>query len=68
MYKKLKELRMKKGYTVVEMGKKLNMSPSYYSQLENRKRKLSYEQAYTIAQIFKKKPDQLFYEEQEKEV
>lgn len=66
MYKKLKELRIKKGYTVNEMGKLLKMSPSYYSQLENRRRNLSYEQAYKIARVFKKRPDQIFFEEHEK--
>lgn len=66
MYTKLKELRMKKGYTVLQMSKKLGISPSYYSQLENRKRQLSYEQAYHIAKVFKKKPDQIFLIEYEK--
>jgi len=68
MYIKLKNLRIKKGYTVYEMAKKLNISPAYYSQLENRKRNLSYQQAYEIAKIFKKKPDQIFFEEHEKNV
>lgn len=66
MYMKLKNLRLKKGYTVYDMAKKLNMSPAYYSQLENRRRKLSYELAYEIAKVFKKKPDQIFLEEHEK--
>lgn len=65
MYKKLKELRKKKGYTVLDMANKLNMSTAYYSQLENRRRKLSYEQAVEIAKIFKKKPDQIFFIEHE---
>ena len=66
MYMTLKNLRLKKGYTVYDMAKKLNMSPAYYSQLENRRRKLSYELAYEIAKVFKKKPDQIFLEEHEK--
>lgn len=65
MYKKLKELRKKKGYTVLDMANKLNISTAYYSQLENRRRKLSYEQAVEIAKIFKKKPDQIFFIEHE---
>lgn len=68
MYQKLKELRLKKGFTVMEMGKKLNISPAYYSQLENGRRKLSYEQAYDIAKLFRKKPDQIFLDEHKKEV
>lgn len=63
MYTKLKMLRKKKKYTVDDMGKKLNISPSYYSQLENGRRNLSYDQAYKIARIFKKKPDQIFLED-----
>ena len=62
MYTKLKELRIKKGYTVYDMGKLLKMSPSYYSQLENRRRNLSYDQAYKIARVLKKRPDQIFFE------
>lgn len=62
MYRKLKEMRQEKGYTVAYMAKQLNISSSYYSQLENKKRQLSYEQAYKIAKIFKKKPDQIFFE------
>lgn len=65
MYKKLKVLRTKKGYTVSDMAKMLKISSAYYSQLENRRRKLSYEQACEIAKIFKKKPDQIFFEEHE---
>jgi len=65
MYRKLKELRKKKGYTVLDMANKLNISTAYYSQLENRRRKLSYEQAVEIAKIFKKKPDQIFFIEHE---
>ncbi len=63
MYKKLKELRKKKKYTVEDMGRRLDISPSYYSQLENGRRNLSYDQAYKIALIFKKKPDQIFLED-----
>jgi DNA-binding XRE family transcriptional regulator len=63
MYLKLKALRKKKKYTVADMANFLNISPAYYSQLENEKRKLTYKQALDIAKIFKKKPDQIFYPE-----
>lgn len=63
MYLKLKNLRKKKKYTVTDMANFLKMSPSYYSQIENGKRKLTYKQAKEIAQIFGKKPDQIFYTE-----
>lgn len=65
MYLKLKTLRKKKKYTVTDMAHFLNISPSYYSQIENGKRKLTYQQAKDIAKIFKKKPDQIFYTEDE---
>lgn len=61
--KKLKELRKKFGYTNAEMAHMLQISPSYYNQLENKKRSLYYEMAKKIAHIFGKKPDELFYEE-----
>jgi transcriptional regulator with XRE-family HTH domain len=63
MYLKLKNLRKKKKYTVADMGNILGISPSYYSQLENGKKKLSYKQATSIAKVFGKKPDQIFYED-----
>ena len=56
-------MRKKKKYTVEEMGAKMDISPSYYSQLENGRRNLSYDQACKIAAIFKKKPDQIFFED-----
>ena len=40
MYKtnKLKQLRLEKEYTIYEMAKKLNISYSHYSLIENKKR------------------------------
>lgn len=45
------------------MAKKLNISKTYYWQLEHGQRRLSYEMALKIAQIFNKKPDDIFYTE-----
>lgn len=59
---KLKCLRKKYKYTVYDMALKLKVSPSYYSQIENQKRRLYYDMAIRIAAIFNKKPDQIFYE------
>lgn len=59
---KLKLLRKKHNYTVYEMAYRLNITPSYYSQIENQKRRLYYDMAIKIAEIFHKKPDQIFYE------
>ena len=41
----------------------LKISKTYYWQLENNKRRMSYEMAVKIADIFKLKPDDLFYYE-----
>lgn len=63
MHKKLKEERLKNHYTSKYMAERLNISEPFYSQLENDKRKLTYDMAIKIAKIFKLKPDKLFYEE-----
>lgn len=60
---KLKELRKKHNITYDEMAKKLNISKVFYWQIENKKRKLSYDMAIKIANIFKLKPDDIFYQD-----
>ena len=45
------------------MADKLNISKSFYWQIENKKRRLSYETAIKIANIFNTKPDSLFYDD-----
>ena len=45
------------------MANLLNISKTYYWQLEHDKRRLSYEMALKIAKIFDKKPDDIFYQE-----
>lgn len=60
---KLKDLRYKYRYSCQYMANHLGMSKSYYWQIENDKRRLSYETAIKIATIFKTKPDVIFYEE-----
>lgn len=63
MYKKLKELRRSKRLTTEKMGEKLGISKAFYCQIENGKRRLSYEMAVKIAAIFKVRPDTIFYED-----
>lgn len=58
---KLKMLRLKYGYTCKQMADFLNISDTYYWQLENEKRRLTYQLAVEIASIFKMEPDQIFY-------
>ena len=61
MYKILKRCRADHKYTCKEMAKMLKISPSYYSQIENGKRKLDYKMAVKIASIFELYPDDIFY-------
>ena len=61
--KNLKELRINKNLTVNEISKLIGISPTYYWQIENKKRRLYYELAVKISKIFNKKPDEIFYEE-----
>lgn len=58
---KLKELRKKKGFTQKQIAEQLNITISFYSQLENKKKKLYYDTAIKIADIFNMRPDELFY-------
>lgn len=60
---KLKAIRIKNNIKIKEMAFLLKISEPFYSQLENKKRTLSYEMAKKIAIILKTTPDQLFYDE-----
>ncbi|MDD2469588.1 MAG: helix-turn-helix transcriptional regulator [Bacilli bacterium] len=60
---KLQSFRLKENYTHQDMANCLNISKSFYWQLENKKRTLTYKMAIKIADIFNKKPDELFYDE-----
>lgn len=64
MYKteKLKKIRVNQGFTIYDMSEILHISPAYYSQIENKKRRLSYDMAVMIANIFNLKPDDIFYD------
>ena len=61
--KTLKELRIKNNLSIVEMAKLAGISPTYYWQIENKTRRLYYELAIRIAKVFKKKPDDIFFDE-----
>ncbi len=63
---KLKEVRKERGISIYEMAEKLGITASFYSQIENKKRRLFYDTAIKIADIFNMKPDELFYTEEEK--
>lgn len=61
MYKKLKQIRYKNNMTAKEVAERVGISKAFYCQLENCKRRLSYDTAIKIAGVFNVKPDYLFY-------
>ena len=63
MNKKLKELREQSGYTSEQMSRILHISKPFYSQIENGRRRLTYDMAVKISKIFKMKPDEMFYDD-----
>ncbi len=63
MHKKLKEIRYKNHMTSREIAEKVGISKPFYCQIENGKRRLSYDLAVKIASVFKVKPDYLFYDD-----
>ena len=63
MNTKLKKLRLKNNYTSKYIAELLGISKPFYSQIENGRRRLTYDMAVRIATIFKMKPDEIFYED-----
>lgn len=62
---KLRKIRKEHGYTIYKMAEILGITPSFYSQIENKKRRLFYDTACAIAEIFNMKPDEIFFEKKE---
>lgn len=60
-YKKLRELREEKNLTYKMLAKELNISTSYYWQIENKKKRFYYDTAIKIANYFGLRPDDLFF-------
>lgn len=61
--KKLKELRMNNKISCKEIAEILNISKTYYWQIENGDRRLSYELAKKIANVFRVRPDDIFFKD-----
>ena len=61
-YQKLYLERKRRNLSYEDMSKMLGLSKIYYWQIENKKRRLFYDLAVKIAEIFQLKPDDLFYE------
>lgn len=63
---KLKKIRKANEITIYDMAEWLGITASFYSQIENKKKRLFYDKALLIAAIFRTTPDQLFYISKEK--
>lgn len=63
----LKKHRIKNKLSYQAMGDLLGISKTFYWQIENDKRRLSYERAVKISKIFNVTPDELFYEDIKKQ-
>ncbi len=58
----LEKERLKRNYTYQQMADMLNICKSYYWQIEHNNRRLYYDLAVKIADIFGKKPDDIFFD------
>ena len=59
----LKKIRNQYKLTHQTMADTLKISKSFYWQIENDKRRLTYDMAIRIANIFKMTPDEIFYDD-----
>ncbi len=57
---KLKEIRNNKKMTYQQVADEIGISKEYYWMIENGKRRITYELAVKIAQVFKSSPDFIF--------
>ena len=63
-YKRLAKLRIRKGYTLVKLAKKLGITKQYLWDIEDGRRNLSYKMAYNISKILECSPDEIFLEDE----
>ena len=61
------KIRKKHKYTCTYMAEQLKISKPFYWQIENKKRRLSYDMAIKIASIFELKPDDIFFKDFKKQ-
>ena len=61
--KKLEALRKSHNLSCQELAKELGISKAYYWQVENGNRNLYYKLAKKIADYFRLKPDDIFYDD-----
>ena len=65
--KTLKDYRIKSNLSYKDMADLLGISKTFYWQIENNKRRLSYERDIEISKMIKTTPDNLFYEDTKKQ-
>ena len=63
VYQKLKNERIRQHMSCIDIAKIVGISPAYYSQIENKSRRLYYFMAVKIAKVFNMTPDELFYDD-----
>ena len=63
VYQQLKIKRTRQRMSCVDIAKIVGISPGYYSQIENKSRRLYYFMAVKIAKVFNMTPDELFYDD-----
>lgn len=60
-YFKLKRKREENGLSYEDMAKRLEISKCFYWQIEHKKRRLYYDMAIKIANVFDLNPDDIFF-------
>lgn len=58
---KIKEIRVEKGLTQIELARKANISQSYLSELESNKKSPTLRQLCKIADALNVQPDELWF-------
>ena len=61
MYEKLKEIRIKKGYSIEQIAKVIEKSPCNYFKKENGEVKFSVSEAIKISKFLHKKVEDIFF-------
>lgn len=63
MYQKLRELRLKKGYSLEQMGEVISKSPANYYKKEMGEVAITLKEAELLSNFLKVKPNKIFFNE-----
>ena len=63
-YSTLTKLRKQNHLSMADIANQLDISTAYYCQLETKKKRLSYEMAIRIANVFHLTPDDIFFDDE----